>query len=90
MCRISAGALKERKPVAAADRPAGGVPTPLRHMVAAAGRLKIALGLLPQIGNRKLKTHGYGPSSSRSHYCIVDARCVTPQNRPTAQASLEH
>jgi hypothetical protein len=28
----------------------------LRHMVAAAGRLKMALGPMPQIGNRKLET----------------------------------
>jgi hypothetical protein len=68
MCRISAGALKERKPVAAADRPAGGVPTPLRHMVAAAGRLKMALWRMPQIGNRKVKTGGYRRGTRLRHW----------------------
>ena len=54
----------------------------------AAGRLKMALGLLPQIGNRKVKTPRVQGSSQIDHIiAIVDMRRVTPQNRPSDLAS---
>ena len=64
--------------------PRPGAPiAPLRHMVGAAGRLKMALGLLPQIGNRKLESARMGEALGRSHSCILGALPVTPQNCPS-------